>query len=128
MQRYPNFIPRARSNSASRIKRNKSVECFTPVTVTNAMKRSVIQWVNSLGLERFVVFNKDCKKDHIFNGILLCEVIGEVFAHKVRYTIKPINEEQCVENFNIALKVLQKYIGRNDKFPKEINEPSEEIA
>jgi hypothetical protein len=128
MHRYPNYMTRARSSSTGRLRRNKSVEViFTPIKVTSAMKRSVIQWVNSLGLERFVVFHGESKRDYIFNGVLLCEVVGEVFQNKVKYVFKPTSEAQCIENVNFALKIINSKITSRGKFPERVQEPNEEI-
>ena len=132
MQRYPNFIPRSssrsRSCSAEKLRRRKSEESmFTPMSVTNSMKRSVIQWINSLGLERFVVYHKDQRKDYFYNGILLCEVIGEIYQHRLKYTFRPSNESQCLENFNLALRFLKHRIV-SEKVPVAISVPSENLS
>lgn len=128
MTRYPNYLPRSSSTSKS-IQKHKSLDdMFELTTVTNSMKRSIIQWIHSLGLERFIVFHKDYKKDYLFNGILLCEVISKVFSHKVKYIITPTTELQCAENFNSGLKVLNKETSIYHKFQTKVNEPSEDIT
>ena len=130
MHRYPNYLPRTRSTSASRsLSRYRSQESlFNPTKVTSSMKKSIVQWVNALGLERFVVFHSDPNRDNILNGVVLCEVVGEVFQHKPKYLIKPLNENQCIENINNALKILKNRVSPCDKFPTRVTELNEETV
>ena len=130
LNRYPNFITRSRSNSASRsLRRIRSVESlYEPISVTSVMKKSIVQWVNALGLEQFIIFNSDPRRDNIINGVVLNEVVGKVFQHKTKYYIKPINENQIIENCNNAVKMIRNRVSPADKFPDRFNETNEEMV
>ena len=130
LSRYPNFIARSRSNSASRsLRRVRSVESlYEPISVTSSMKKSIVQWVNALGLEQFIIFHSDPRRDNVINGVVLNEVVGKVFQHKTKYYMKPMNENQIVDNCNNAVKMIRNRVSPADKFPDRFTEANEEMV
>jgi hypothetical protein len=128
MHRYPNFLPRSRSSSASRsMRKSQAIPPFDPIAVTGAMKRNVIQWVNSLGLDRFVTFHKNPLKDNLINGVLLCEVVGELLQSQLPYVLKPLSDCDCAENYNLSLKAIRKHYPVS-RFPVCVDSASEDVA
>ncbi|OMJ71182.1 hypothetical protein SteCoe_30675 [Stentor coeruleus] len=120
---------RERTSSVKKIRRNKSMETFfITINVTSAMKRTIIQWVKSLGLENFIIFHDDFNINSIYNGVLLCETVGEIFKQKPRYISKPITDDQCLININSALLIIKNNISSKDKIPEKILEPNEETV
>jgi hypothetical protein len=62
------------------------------------------------------------------NGVVLNEVVGEVFQHKTKYYMKPMNEAQILDNLNSALKLIKNRVSPSEKFPSRFNDPDEDLV